>query len=103
RPRSIARIVDVRADEIRRQEVGRELDAAELAAERRGERLHGERLRESRHAFQKDVTVGEESDEESVDERLLSDDDAFDLADHVAEELALLGDPFADGFYVGRR
>jgi hypothetical protein len=40
---------------------------------------HGERLREAGHAFEQDVAVGEEADQEAVDEVLLTDDDPGDL------------------------
>ena len=41
------------------------------------------------HALEQHVAVGEQADQQAVEQRLLADDDALDLADHVAEERAL--------------
>ena len=43
------------------------------------EGAHRERLREARDAFEEDVAVGEETDQEAIDEVLLADDDTSDL------------------------
>ena len=73
------RIVDERAHDVGRQQVGRELDAREVGVDGLRERAHGQRLREAGHAFEEDVAVGEEADQQAIDEVLLADDDPGDL------------------------
>ena len=76
---AILRIVNQRADDVRRQQIGRELDAMKLRLHRRRERADGKRLGESGHAFEQDVAVGEQADEQPVHELFLPDDDAGDF------------------------
>jgi hypothetical protein len=73
------RVVDQRADDVGGQKVGRELNAREVCLDGLGERADGERLGEAGDAFEEDVAVAEEADEQAVDEVLLADDDASDL------------------------
>ena len=70
------RAVNQRADQVSRQQIGRELDALESGLDARAQRLDGERLGEAGHAFEQDVAVGEQADEQPVHEILLADDDA---------------------------
>ncbi len=67
-----------------------------------GERLHRQRLREAGHAFEQHVAVGEQPDQQAVDQGLLPDDDRLDLADHVAEERAVLLDAIVGGVDFGQ-
>jgi hypothetical protein len=60
------------------------LNAFELNAEGGAEGFDEEGLGETRHAFQKNVAVGEEGDEQTFDDGVLADDG---LADFVAEFL----------------
>ena len=75
-----SRVVDLRADDVGGQQVGRELDALELQVQSAGHGADGERLRQPRHAFEEHVPVGEQADEEAVDEVPLADQDALDRA-----------------------
>ena len=56
------------ADEIGGQEVGRELDAVEASADGRGERADRQRLGEAGHALEQHVAVGEEADEQALEQ-----------------------------------
>ena len=72
---------DVGAGDIRRHQVGRELDALEGEVEHARERAHHERLRESRHADQQTVAIGQDGYQEFLDHRVLTDDDLLDLTE----------------------
>ena len=74
-----ARIVNQRADQVRRQQVGRELQPLKAGLDAGGQRLDGERLGEAGHAFEQDVAVGEQAEQEPVDQIFLADDDVTDL------------------------
>ena len=86
------RRIDERAHDIGRQKVRRERDALEVKAERLGERVHAERLGEARHTFQKDVPVGDEREDEPIDELLLPNDDLADLFTYLRDQIRLCGD-----------
>ena len=79
------------------QQIGRELDAMELGLHRRRERADGQRLGQAGHAFEQDVAVGEQADEQPVHELFLADDDVGDF-------LAQFADPVGGGlhFFVQR-
>ena len=68
------RPVDVRAGQVGRQQVGRELQALEVGLERMSERLHGTRLGEPRRPFDEQVAVGEQRDQQPLDQPRLPDD-----------------------------
>ena len=74
-----ARIVNKRADQIRRQQVGRELQALEPGLDRGGHRFDRERLGEAGHAFEKNVAIGEQTEQKPIDQIFLSDDDMSNL------------------------
>jgi len=71
----LALVVDVGAGEVAGQQVGGELDAAEAAMDGGGERLHGGRLGQPQRAFDQHVTVGEQADDQPVEQILLADDE----------------------------
>ena len=50
-----------------------------LRLTRSGERLERERLGQAGHAFEQDVAVGDQRNEQAVDQMLLADDDASHL------------------------
>ena len=56
-----------------------------LRLHRRGERADGQRLGESGHAFQQDVAVGQQADEQPVHELFLADDDVGDFLAQLAD------------------
>ena len=67
---AVARVVDHGADDVGGQHVGRELEAVELQLRGGGQRLERERLGQARHAFEEDVAVGDQADEQAVHEVL---------------------------------
>jgi hypothetical protein len=62
------------ADHIAGEEVGSELDAFAVDAEGGAEGFDEERFSEARHAFEEDVAVGEEGQEEAFDDVGLAND-----------------------------
>src|SRR5690606_5245004 len=100
-PLAGVRVVDVRADQVARQEVRRELDAPERPADRLRESRHGERLREPGQAFEEHVAVGEEGDQQAVDQFRLADDHLLHRAAEVLQHAAVLLDAFRDREDVG--
>ena len=76
---AVAGIVDLRAHDVGGQHVGRELDALKARVDGGGERAQRERLGESRHAFEQQMTVGDQADQEPVHEIFLADDDTADF------------------------
>jgi len=71
-----ARVVDEGSDEISWEKIRGELDALELGVDTGREGFDREGFCDAWDTFEEDVSVGEEPDEEAVDEGLLSDDDA---------------------------
>ena len=57
-----------------------------LAPMRLRQRVHGQRLREAGHAFDQDVAVAEQRDQQAVDQIALADDDARNLVADGADE-----------------
>jgi hypothetical protein len=94
-------VVDLRADQVRGQQVRRELDPAKRPAERLGQGLHGQRLGEAGDALEQHVPVGQQPDQEPVQQGLLADQDPLHFAGDVLQEAALLGDRGLDGRYIG--
>jgi hypothetical protein len=92
---AVARLEDHGADDVARQEVGGELDALELHAQRAAEAAHEEGLGEAGHALEEDVAVGEEGDEQALDNLVLADDG---LADFGAQFLG----PSLSGIHASR-
>jgi len=67
------------ADDVAGQQVGRELDALELDAEGGAEGFDEQGLGEAGHAFEEDVAVGEEGDEQALNDGVLADDGFADF------------------------
>ena len=76
---TVLRPVDPGADEVARHQVRGELDPVERPAQHLGGRLDRQRLRETRDAFDEQVAVRQEADEDSFEHRVLPGDDALDL------------------------
>ncbi len=74
-----AGIVNQRADQIGGQKVGRELQTLKAGLNAGRHCLDGQRFGEAGNAFEQDVTVGEQAEQEPVDQIFLSDDDVTDL------------------------
>jgi hypothetical protein len=73
-------IEDVAAGDIAGHQVGGELDALGDAAEDAGEGADHEGLAEAGHALDEHVAAGEHADEHGVDDLVLAEEDAGDLA-----------------------
>ena len=93
-------VVDLGAQKVRGQKVRGELDASKAAAHGPRNRLDGEGLGEARHAFQQDMAVGQESDEQASDQGFLPHDHAFHFLDDIAQEAAFLFDALGKGCQV---
>jgi len=72
-------VIDHGADDIGGEEVWSELNALESRLNGRGEGAHGECFGQTGDAFQEDVAIGQESDEEAVNQMVLADEDAPDF------------------------
>ena len=91
------RIVNLRADDVGGQHVRRELQAREFHVHGRRERFHGERLGEARHAFEEDMAVGEQADDQPLGQIMLADDDLAEFVKQRVREGARFLDRFVDG------
>ncbi len=81
---------DVGARQVGRQQVGRELQALEVRIERGAQRFDRSGLGKSRRSLDEQMAIGEQRDQQSLDQRHLSDD----LAGQVfpqAQEGAMCG------------
>ncbi len=65
---------------------GGELHPGEGPADDLGEGLDRERLGDAGNTFEEDVAAGEQTHEDSLDELVLTDDDALDLVDGPLEQ-----------------
>ena len=65
---------------------------------RAGERLDGEGLGQAGHAFEQDVAVGEQADEQAVDQPVLAHEHAAHFLFHGGDPSARGGDPFLQFF-----
>ncbi len=70
--------------------IGRELQTLETGLNGRRQRFDGERLGQAGHAFEQDVTVGEQAEEQPIDEIFLPDHDVADLFAQRRNPLAQL-------------
>src|SRR5262245_38635597 len=62
-----------------------------------GERFHGKRLGQARHAFEEDMAIGEQADDQTLNEVGLPDDDLAEFVEERAGEGAGLLDFLVDG------
>ena len=76
--------IDERTDEVGGQQVGGELDAGESGVDSLGQRGDGQGFGQSGDSFEEDVPVGEQADQQRVDQMALSHDD---LAHFGAERI----------------
>ncbi len=72
----ILRAVDQIAHDVGGQQVRRELDAAEARLHRRREGADGKRLGQTGHAFEQHVAVGEQADQQALDQLFLANNHA---------------------------
>ena len=73
------RAVDPRADDVGRHQVRGELDAGEDPPTHGGQRPGGQGLGHTGHAFDQAVAAGQQGDEQSLDQLVLTDDHPFHL------------------------
>ncbi len=91
---ALLRTIDFGAGQIGRQQIRRELDAMEIAFDARGEFLDRRRLGEAGRTFDEQMAVGEQRDQQAIDEQFLADD-AF--GQFAAQRLECGGDRTAAG------
>ena len=73
---AVLRIVNHRAHDVGGQHVRRELNTLEAEVDASGEGFERERFCQAGHAFEQDVAVGDERNEQAVDQMLLADNHA---------------------------
>ena len=71
---------------------GGELEALEAGVDDPGQRADGQRLGKAGHAFEQDVSVTEQADEQPFDHVTLSDDDLAHFGQDLLDELTFLLD-----------
>ena len=91
------RIVNLRADDVGGQHVRRELQARKFHADARGHGFDGQRFRQPRHAFEQNVAVGEQADDQPLGQIILPDDDFAEFVKQRMRERARFLDRFVDG------
>ena len=91
------RIVNLRADDVGGQHVRRELQAREFDVHAVRQRFHGECLGQAGHAFEEDVAVGQQADDQPLGEIILADDDFAEFVEQRMRERARFLDRFVDG------
>ena len=72
-------VVDPRPNQVGRHQVRGELDPAGGAPDHLRERLHGDGFGQPRNPFQQDVPPGEQRDQQTLEQAVLADDQAFDF------------------------
>ena len=72
-------VVDDRPDEVRREEVRGELQTLEARLDAGCHRFDGEGFCQTGHAFEKNMTVREQTEQQAIDQIFLTDDDMTDL------------------------
>ena len=79
---------DLRADDVGRHQVRGELDARELEVQCIAQGFHEQRLPQSGHALEQRMAGREQAGEDAVDQRMMPDDPALDLAAQDIQPLA---------------
>lgn len=95
-PFAAAGVVDVGTEQIRWQQVGGELNAPEAAAHGSGKGLDGKGLGQPRQPFEQQVAIGEEGDQQGLDQLLLTHQDTLHLPAEIVQEGAILRDLLLD-------
>jgi hypothetical protein len=97
---AIVGAVDLGAGQVARQQIRGELDPVEIGLDPGGEGLDGTGLGESWGTFHQQMAVGEQRDQQPLDQDLLADDV---LADAPAQRLKLGLDQVLGGIVAQRR
>jgi hypothetical protein len=82
-------VVDFRADQVGGQQVRRELDALEGGVEAGRQGADGEGFGQAGDAFEQQVAVGQQTDDQAVDQVGLTDDDFLHFVAQILDEGAL--------------
>jgi len=85
-------VVDHCTDNVGGEQVGCELDAAELGVDSLGQGFNSQCLSEAGHAFQQDVAVGEQTDEQAVEHLMLTDDHSSNFIPQPVDKCGLVLD-----------
>ncbi len=93
-------IVNQRSDQVGGKQVGRELDALKTGFHRGGEGVDSEGFCQAGNPFEQDVSVGKDSDDESVDEIFLPHNDFCDFSFERGDECARFANVLVYGFKV---
>ena len=72
-------IVDKSSDQIGREQIGSELNSLEFRLNCPGESFYGHRFREAGDSFEKNVSVGKQADEQSLNHIFLSNNNFPDF------------------------
>lgn len=72
-------MIDHGADDVSWEQVGGELDALEPGLNGRSEGAYGQGLGQTRNPFKKHVTIGEQGNQEPINQVVLADEDAPDF------------------------
>ena len=91
------RIVNLRADDVGGQHVRRELQARKFHVHAVRQRFHGERLGQAGHAFEQDMAVGQQADDQPLGQIILPDDDLAEFVKQRMRERTRFLDRFVDG------
>ena len=92
--------VDQCSQDIGRQEVRGELDSAEPGIHRLRQCIDSQSLGQSRHTFEKNVSISQETNEKVLHKLLLADNDLSHLKGKKVHEGAFLLDPLIQFFYI---
>src|SRR5262249_31772928 len=99
--RPVSRVVDHGSDDVCRKHVGRELHTLKLQIDGGCESFERERLRETGHTFEKDVAIAEETNNQAIDELLLTTTRASHLLTKRLHPLRFRPQSFVDGLNPG--
>ena len=89
---AVLRAPDLGAGQVGRQQVGRELDAGEIGLQPRGQRADRAGLGQAGRAFDQQVAVGQQRDQQALDQRRLPDDLGRQRGAQRAEGIVQAGD-----------
>ena len=89
-------IVNLGADDIGGKHVGGELEPGEFDVKAIGEGFDREGLGQARDAFEEDVAVGQQANDQAFDQVSLADDDFAQFIEKRAHKRAGLLDRFVD-------
>ncbi len=96
----IVLIVNHGTHNVGRQQIRRELDALKFRLDDRGKRFHGHGFGQAGNAFQQNMTVRQQADEQTLNHVFLADDDFAHLLGDFLDKCAFFLNPGIDGLNV---